>query len=244
MSRKSFVLGLALLAVLVGGVAGALALLVLREPEDYLRSDVPPGEERQQHSQEFQAKCVNLYNGMKNDRVWQEKFTDAQINSYFDEDFVRSGFSEQFLPQGISQPRVSITADRIRLAFRYGTEAWCSTVVTLDFRVWLCPQETNVVALELQSLRAGSLPITAQSLLERITEVVRRQQDVEVTWYRLNGNPVALVRFQATQPRPTVRLERLELSDGQLVIGGRSAEAAPLRAMLGVPDGALKPAAD
>jgi hypothetical protein len=244
MSRKSFVLGLALLVVLVGGTVAALALLVLHVPEDYRLSGVPPGEARQQNSQAFLAECVNLYNGMKNDRAWQEKFTDAQINSYFDEDFVRSGFSEQFLPQAISNPRITISADRIRLAFRYGTEPWCSTVVTLDFRVWLCPQETNVVALELQSLRAGSLPITAQSLLERISEVVRRQQDVEVTWYRLNGNPVALVRFQATQPRPTVRLERLELSDGQIVIGGRSAEATPLRAMLGVPDVALKPTAD
>jgi hypothetical protein len=244
MSRKSMVLGIALLALLGGGGAAALALLVLHEPEFYRKIAVPPGQERQQHSQEFEAKCVNLINGMKNDRVWQEKFTDAQINSFFDEDFIRSGFSEQFLPQGISNPRVSIAADKIRLAFRYGTESWCSTVVSLDFRVWLCPQETNVVALELQCLRAGSLPITAQSLLERISEVLRRQQDVEVTWYRLNGNPVALLRFQATQPRPTVRLERLELSDGQIVIGGRSAEAAPLRAMLGVPDVALKPAAN
>ena len=243
MSRKSFLLGLALLAVLGGGVAGVLALLVLHVPEDYLKTALPPGQERLQHSQEFEAKCMSLINGMKNDRVWQEKFTDAQINSFFDEDFLRSGLSDQFLPHGISNPRVSITPERVRLAFRYGTEAWCSTVVTLDFRVWLCPQETNVVALELQALRAGSLPITAQSLLERISEVARRQ-DIEVTWYRRNGNPVALLHFQATQPRPTVRLERLELSEGQLVIGGRSAEAAPLRAMLGVPDAPLKPAAD
>jgi hypothetical protein len=243
MSRKSFVLGIALLVLLGGAVAGVGALLVLHVPEFYPQVAVPPGQERQQHSQEFQAKCVSLYNEMKDDRVWQEKFTQAQINSYLEEDFIRSGFSEQFLPQGISDPRVSIGPEKIRLAFRYGTEAWCRTVVTVDFRVWLCPREANVVALELQGLHAGSLPITAQSLLERVSEVARRQ-DVEVTWYRLNGNPVALLRFQATQPRPTVRLERLELSEGQIVIGGRSAEAAPLRAMLGVPDVALKPSAN
>ena len=243
MSRKSFVLGIALLTLLGGAVAGVLALLVLHEPEFYRKIALPPGQERQQHSQEFQAKCFNLYNGMINDRVWQEKFTEAQINSYFDEDFVRSGIEESFLPEGISKPRVSIGPETIRLAFRYGTEAWCSTVVSIDFRVWLCPREANVVALELKGLHAGSLPITAQSLLERVSEVARRK-DIEVTWYRLNGNPVALLRFQATQPRPTVRLERLELSEGQIVVGGRSAEAAPLRAMLGVPDAALKPAAD
>jgi hypothetical protein len=62
---------------------------------------------------------------------------------------------------------------------------------------------------------------------------VARRQDIEVTWYRWNGNPVALLRFQATQQRPTVRLERLTLQKGLLTIGGRSIEASPLRAMLG-----------
>ena len=80
----------------------------------------------------------------------------------------------------------------------------------------------------------GSLPVSAQSLLERVSEAARRQ-DIEVTWYRHEGNPVALLRFQANQPRPTVRLEKLELQEGLLVIGGHSVEAAPLRAMLGVP---------
>jgi hypothetical protein len=173
------------------------------------------------------------------DRSWEEHFTDAQINSYFDEGFVRSNIN---LPDRISQPRITFGPGTVRLAFRYGSGSWCTTVVSIDFRVWLC-KETNVVALELEALRAGSLPITAQSLLERVSEVVRRQ-DIEVTWYRHEGNPVALLRFQANQPRPTVRLRRLELKAGELVVGGTSVEPAPLRAMLGVPEGSWLPAAE
>jgi hypothetical protein len=243
MSRKSVVLGFALFAVLVGAVAAVVALLVFHEPESYHEAALPPGQERQQHSLEFEQKCSQLFNGIINDREWREKFTAAQINSYLEEDFVRSGIHDRLLPEGISDPRVSFAAGKVRVAFRYGGNGWCSTIVTIDFGVWLCQKDVNVVAMELQGLHAGSLPITAQSLLDRVSEVARRQ-DIEVTWYRLDGNPVALLRFQATQPRPTVRLERLELSDGQLLVVGRSNEAAPLRAMLGVPDGALIPTAN
>jgi hypothetical protein len=243
MSRKSVFLGIALLVLLGGGVAAVLALLVLHEPEAYHQAALPPGQERQKHSHEFETKCSLLVNGIMNDRQWKEKFTAAQINSYLEEDFVRSNMHDRLLPDGISDPRVSFGPGKVRVAFRYGAHTWCSTIVTIDFGVWLCPKDMNVVALELQGLRAGSLPITAQSLLDRVSEVARRQ-DIEVTWYRLEGNPVALLRFQATQPRPTVRLERLELTEGELLIVGRSAEAAPLRAMLGVAPTALTPAAN
>jgi hypothetical protein len=243
MRRKSIFLGIALLLLLGGAVATVLALLVLHEPEFYHQAELPPGQERVQQSIAFEKKCSLLLNGIINDRQWREKFTAAQINSYLEEDFVRSGIHKQLLPVGISDPRVSFGPGKVRVAFRYGAHSWCSTIVTIDFGVWLCRKDVNVVAMELQGLHAGSLPITAQSLLDRVSEVAR-QQDIEVTWYRLNGNPVALLRFQATQPRPTVRLERLELSDGQLLIVGRSAEASPLQTMLGVPPGAFSPAAN
>jgi hypothetical protein len=246
MSRKSVLLGIALLALLAGTVSSVLLLLVRHEPDFYYKIGLPPGQERQKHSQEFQFNCVQLINHIRDDRAWQERFTEAQINSYFEEDFVRSGMSESLLPHGISNPRVSFEPNKVRLAFRYGTHPWCSTVVSIDFKVWLAKQETNVVALELQGLHAGSLPVSAQSLLDRISEVVRRDENnaIEITWYRHEGNPVALLRFQANQPRPTVRLDTLQLGQGELIIGGRSVEAAPLRAMLGVPVTAFKPSAN
>jgi hypothetical protein len=242
MTRRSVLLGIALFVLLAVGTGAVLLLLLHHEPDFYQRIAQPPGQERQKHSEEFTAKCTSLLNGMINNREWEERFTEAQINSYLDEDFIRSGIHERMLPEGISQPRVSIAPDKVRLAFRYGSAPWCSTIVSIDFRVWLPTQspELNVVALELQGLHAGSLPISAQSLLERISDAARRQ-DIEVTWYRHEGNPVALLRLQANQPRPTVRLEKIQLYDGLLILGGHSVEAAPLRAMLGVPIPASSP---
>jgi hypothetical protein len=233
MSRKSVLVGVLILFLLAGGVAAVLVLLVRHEPDCYQRLAQPPGEERQKHSKEFLENCSSLATKVVNDKVWEVQFTQDQINSYLDEDFIHSNI--KLLPEGINQPRVALEADKIRLAFRYGKEAWYSTIITVDLRVWVAKktQEPNVVGLELQGLHAGSLPISAQSVLENISEVARRQ-DIEVTWYRFNGNPVALLRFQATQQRPTVRLERLSLQKGLLSVGGRAVEGtSPLRAMLG-----------
>src|SRR5205085_3485708 len=101
-----------------------------------------------------------------------------------------------------------------------------STVISLDFRIWLVPKEPNLVAMEFQALHAGALRISAQSLLEHVYEAAR-QRNIDVSWYRHNGNPVALLRFQSDRINPTFQMQRLELRPGMLVISGRSIEATP-----------------
>jgi hypothetical protein len=186
---------------------------------------VPPGPARKQNSGAFVSEFFRFIEEIKNHRQakWYAAFTDAQINSYFAEDFVRSRTDQVVLPKGISSPRVAIEADRIRLAFRYGKGSW-STIISIDLRVWLAKKDTNVVALELQGLHAGSLPISAQSLLDGISEACQRNS-IDVKWYRHNGNPVALLRFQSDSPRPLVQLLKIDLRKGLLMIACRSIPA-------------------
>ena len=61
---------------------------------------------------------------------------------------------------------------------------------------------------------------------EAISEAAR-QLNLEVTWYRHDGNPVAIVRYREEQIRPGLQLERLELRQGQLYIQGTGDGAAP-----------------
>jgi hypothetical protein len=138
------------------------------------------------------------------------------------------GLDQLLLNEGISDPRLTIEPDHLRLGFRYGSSPW-SSVISIYFRVWLVPSEPNVVALELQGLHAGLLPFSAQSLLERVSDVLR--QKVNVTWYRHNSNPVALVRFQSDSNRTTVQMTNLELQDGKIIINGSSLDGAPAAAL-------------
>src|SRR5262245_40325882 len=185
MRRKSFFLGLGIVVLLSGSVGSVLAFLVRHKPQVYRQYQPPEGPERKERSDEFLAESVHLTEDILNKRHWQARFTAEQINSYLQEGFLQSGMGEKSLPEGISEPRVAIEKEKIRLAFRYGNESW-STVISIDLRVWLAPRESNVVVLELQALRAGSLPISAQSLLDRVAEAAR-QHNMELTWYRHKG---------------------------------------------------------
>jgi hypothetical protein len=72
------------------------------------------------------------------------------------------------------------------------------------------------------------IPITEQSILDRITDVVW-QSNVEVTWYRHQGKPVGMFRFFADQARRLPKqLRAVQIRDGQLTIAGRSSVDNPL----------------
>jgi hypothetical protein len=225
MSQRSFFLVAVLLLLLVSGLAAVLVVLVRQEPAWYTSVDVPHGSDRmEQFSQVLQA-WNDLKFGIDNKREWDGRFTDHQINSYLEEAYSGSGRDHDLLPDDISQPRIAFEPDHVRLAFRYGHGIW-SSVVSIDLRAWLPASEPNVVALELEGFHAGALPISAQSLLEKIAEFGRKS-GMEVSWYRTKGHPVALVRFQPDQPRPTFQMQALYLQEHALTIQGRSIDQTP-----------------
>jgi hypothetical protein len=235
MSRKSLFLGVGVALLLVGGVAAALILLVQHEPSDYRRAALPPGEERVAQSKEFFTRFTQLMNDIQTDESagntdWKAEFTEQQINSFFDEGFVHSGIDEKLLPEGISEPRVALETDKLRLMFRYGSGAW-SSVITIELHVWVASGETNVVCMELQKFRAGSLPISAQSLLDRISDALRRNS-IDVTWYRHDGNPVAVLRFSSDPQRSTVQLKNLQLEPGRIFMQGSSSDGSGVSGLL------------
>ncbi|HZY90613.1 MAG TPA: hypothetical protein VFE78_37670 [Gemmataceae bacterium] len=239
MSRRSFYLAIGIFLVLTCGGGAATLLLLRHEPQQYRLAAVPPGAARTERSKEFLNEFCQLISALDDQDPhtapsWYARFTDEQINSYFDEQFVQSGMSEKLLPEGISQPRLMFEPDRARLAFRYGSGFW-STVISIDLKVWQPKGEANAVALELEGFHAGALPIAAQSLLERISEV-GRQNGIEVDWYRHNGHPVALLRFQAEQPRPTLQLQAVQLEQGAITIKGKSGDGPGARTQLQLPD--------
>jgi hypothetical protein len=218
MHHRSLVLKIGIAVLALAGTLGALVMVLKHERQVYLRGAVPPGQARVKHSRDFLAEFSELWNGLvTNKGEWQATFTETQINSFFEEDFRRSGYAEQFLPKGISAPRVALEQDRLRLGFRYGVGFW-STVVTIDLRVWLAPREPNVVALELQGVHAGALPISPHTLLDQIRRFADRSK-LEVRWYRYDGNPVALLRFP-DQTRSTAQVRQLQLQPGRLSLAG------------------------
>jgi hypothetical protein len=239
MSRRSFLLAVAILLCLTSGVGASLWMLVRYEPNKYLRAAVPPGEERHRMSDRCLHKILQMYNSVVNqpdELEWEHRFTDGEINSYLTEDFMQSRIKD--FPEGISDPRVIIEQNNIRIAFRYGSGLW-STVVSIDLHFWLVKDEPNVVAMKLAGFHAGALPISSQSLLDGITKTCQ-DNGVRVDWYRDGGAPVALLRFQADQQHPTLELETIEIEPGSIHIQGRTKDPASLNAFLAAPFSGIK----
>src|SRR5262249_10507624 len=156
--------------------------------------------------------CVSEFHALKEavkyrDRELDLRLTDEQVNSFFAEGFKQERL-ENSLPEKFSEPRVCFEPGKIRLAFRYGSGLW-SSVISMDFGIWLTG-EPNVIALELQGLHAGSLPIGTQSFLDSLSEFAE-QNSIQISWYRHKGNPVALLRFQSDDHDTPVQLQMVRV---------------------------------
>jgi hypothetical protein len=227
MSRKSVCIGSGILLLFVGSAAATLLSLLRHEPSFYRRAAVPAGAERQRLSKQFIGDAGTFLSRVKDSDKWRATFSEEQINSFLEEGFVLREVKSLTLPEHITDPRVALEPDRIRLGFRYHL-GQLSSVVSIDMRVWLTTNEPNVVALEIQGIRAGALPVSAQTILEWLSEAAERN-NVKLSWYRLKGNPVAILRFQSEQ-RSNLLLDFLDLKEGTIDIQGQSLEPSdPIR---------------
>ena len=219
--RKRPMLMFGMAVLLLTSIAGAVVAALKHEPGFYQRCAVPAGDARKKQSDEFLKQFFALLTRFLDGRgKWSFTFTEEQINSYFEEDFVRLHDADALAKLGVHAPRVHFDQDSMRLAFRYGSGFW-STVLTYEVKVWLAPKESNTLAVEIRQRKAGGLPIAAQSLLNDFKELARNK-NIDVTWYRHQGNPVALLRFPISRSRPNAQLSRFGVTDGQLVIEGQS----------------------
>jgi hypothetical protein len=230
MKKRNLIVSSVLAVALLGGLGTGLVLAYFYEPAFYRRCEIPPGPERAKASNKC---CRPLFTQLANqiinagmpdyDKPWRIHFGETEINSFLQEDLFKWQDVASLQRQGISDVRVAFEADnQLRLGFRYGNEPW-RTIMSFDMRVWLVPKEMNVLAVELVGRHAGALPVSAQSLLTSIAEQLHNKY-VEISWYRHNGNPVALVRFQMDGSRPPLQLTEVSVKQGMLTIGGNPLE--------------------
>ena len=224
MKRKKSWLMLSIVLALLVGSAASLVLLLKYEPHFYRRCEVAEGPERINLAAVFAAHAFELGNHFdmrlsKLERPEEVIFSQDQINSFLEEGFGGWPDASEYKNRGISSPRICIDKDRLRLAFRY-TNSILSTVVSLDLRIWVvrAQAQDNLFAVEILNRHVGALPVSAQSLQEEISALARSRK-LEVTWYRHEGHPVALLRVQNSRNRAPAWVNRIDMQPGQLTIG-------------------------
>lgn len=222
MRRRTILISLFLVLLFLSATALTLGILIKHEPDFYQAATLPEGSERSVQSSEFLSRYSDLKNSILNRYPdWWVVFATEQINAYLQED-IRSHGGDANFPDGFHEPRVRLEDGKLQLGCRYGKGFW-STVLSIDMKVWLVANEPNVVGVEILNLRAGALPASRQIILDYITDMARRS-NIDVKWFHRKNNPVAMMRFQADQVRPTIQIQRFELKSGKIVVVGRSTE--------------------
>jgi hypothetical protein len=208
----------ALLGVLVAlaGVPLALRQGLRYQPDFYRERVVVPPERRRAEAQQFVAQSVQLRNDIMNEAAWEASFSDEEVNAWLAEDLVEH-FADQ-IPPGVSEPRVAFEPDRAILAFQLDQGALKSVVwVVARLRV----TAPNELALTLEKVRAGVVPVPYDGLLDRVTAHARAQ-GVAVTWDRTGPSPVATITYRPTLRRTDIRLEQIQFLQGRVRLAGRS----------------------
>jgi hypothetical protein len=213
----------AVIVVLVGLTGLTLYVLLRHEPTAYAQAAIAPGPEREQASKACDTKLIDLVNNIRCQPEWEGEFTEHEINSFLAEDFLKSNYIK--LPDDVSDPRITLRDGNVIVGFRYGSGE-LSSIITVQARVWLPRREPNVVALEIEQLRSGSLPMAVKFIQDELTEAARKQQ-IDVQWYRHEGNPVVVLRFQADRREPTFQLRELLVRNGSLFLKGRTHDPDP-----------------
>jgi hypothetical protein len=225
MRRKTGRRSALLLLVILTTAGGALAAALKREPDFYSAAESETASvEISSQSSRLMTRVQDLINDVNTKAEWGATFTANELNCFLHE-YARE--VNERLGGQFHTPRVHIDGDRVRIGVRSG-RGFASGVLWIELRAWLVASEPNCLAVEIASIRFGLIPITEQSILDRITDVVW-QSNVEVTWYRHQGKPVGMFRFFADQARRLPKqLRAVQIRDGQLTIAGRSSVDNPL----------------
>jgi hypothetical protein len=230
--RKSWsrwwILG-ALAAVVVVGAPLLFWALLSYQPHFYRELVARRPERSRQQARHFVAQSLQLRNDIMNEPRWEAAFSDQQVNAWLAEDLV-THFADQ-IPPGVRDPRVIFEADRVILAFKL-EEGPFPSVITVMVRLQV-PEE-NVLALTLEKIQAGMLPVPADKLLERITAHALAH-GLDVRWEHDGTFPVAMIHYQVHHRRRDIVLEHLDVRNGHIRLSGRSGRRTGSAAMISLP---------
>lgn len=212
----SLLLSAAVALLLVSAVAGYRA--VQHQPEFYRTALADEASRQEVTGEQFERRVLEMRNDARRAGRWTTRITAEQINGW-----LASDLPEKFgtrLPREIRDPRVALYQDEAWIACRFEGNG-VSSVISLAVDVRLT-ERTNELALRIRRARAGALPLPMKRLLDEARGASARLK-IPLRWTQDAGSPVALLRLPEQLegvPQRHLRLESVELRDGELLISG------------------------
>lgn len=209
--------------VLVGVIVGMLFAFwrALRyEPDFYRQALNVPSYREIERSTTLERQVETLQAQVRTDETWQQVFTEEELNAWLAVQLPER--YSHLLPSGMSDPRVVLDERRVRFGARYESGG-VTAVLSLEIEVALA-DEPNGIRLRIVRARAGAVPVPLEKWIEQAA-VAARRSELPLRIESVDGVPVIdlTVPSETTAwPDRRLVLDRLELSQGRLTLGGRS----------------------
>jgi len=186
-----------------------------QEPEFYAEAMQQPEDPvaQKQQAKQFVQRTLRLVDDIRHANHWSEQFSQEQVNSWLAEE-LHPKYAD-IIPRGVNDPRVRFVPDTVQIGFRYQRGDW-QGIVSLNVKP--CVPQDNQLALEIQSVRAGLLPIPLDPVIENVLKGMRKR-GWSVEWQHANGNDVLLIDIERSAAQPP-RLQSIHVTQNGLRITG------------------------
>lgn len=218
---KRIVLLVALGVTLVVALGAGSMYWAVTSEQQYYRAALertPPAPDLS--SQQLESRFTALAGDVQSVGKWQTVLTDAEVNGWLAYKLPQS--FPDMLPKEIQDPRLAITPESVILAARSNV-AGVETVVSVFVEPYVT--EDGDLALELQQVLAGALPIPTKDIIDQVRRGTQRA-GLPIRWTRNGPNTVMIVDRELwdTEVAQHRVLEAIELGEGQLFLTGKTDE--------------------
>ena len=220
--RRGIWIGAAVLLLLAG--AGVGIFLLGRKPPEFYKQALAAtvdASKRQAESKHFVQSVMQIVDDAQRQQRWTEELSIAEMNAWLADELPRK--YGEWLPRQVKEPRVAVDGDRLLVGAEIQRGQW-KGILSCRLRPWLA--RPNELALEIESISAGLLPLPVDQLLE---EVVRRAQREgwKVGWRQTGGHDVLLINLEGRFGRD-ILVDEIGVADGRLIISGHREQMATL----------------
>ena len=208
--------------VLVAAATWLIYASAQKEPEFYQAALSLSEQAQAEQGDEFEKQVIEVQNNARIQRQWQAVFTEAQINGW-----LASGFPVKFpnsLPRNVSDPRVGIETDVLRIAFRFNSTR-IKGIVQAELDAF-CTEIPGQIAVRIKQVRSGLVPIPVNSIADRLSVALRRL-GARVEWTEIDRDPVVLIALPPDKVRianKRITIEAIQLLERKLVLMGKSVD--------------------
>lgn len=211
-------------AVLILAAVGASVFLLGQKPAAFYEQALVATKDESQRkadSKRFVQSVMKVVDDAQRELRWTEELSIVEMNAWLADELPRK--YSQWLPRQVREPRVAVDGDRLLIGAEIQRGGW-NGVLSVRLRPWL--SRPNELALEIESIAAGILPLPVDQLLE---EVVRRAErdGWKIGWREVGGHDVLLINLDERLGK-NMLVDEIGIADGRLVISGRRDQIATL----------------